>query len=314
MTKEYEALRQGAGLLNLSDRGKIRVSGEDRARLIHAMCTNSVEDLTPGTSCYAFFLNAQGRILADAHIYCRADSLLADTEPEAREKLIGHLDRYIIADDVALDDVTGSLAELAVEGPAAGETIERAGLPLPSDEGSFVESEETLIGKVTATGQPGFRIIGPSASGEALAGRLTDAGAVRVSGADARIVRIENGWPRYGEELTEDYIPHETQVMRALHFAKGCYLGQEIVERVRSRGNVNKLLVHLRISGDSPPEPGSKLTKEEKNAGVIVSAVEVPGGAIAGMGYVRAAHARANVELMIGGNGGTATITDVGKR
>ena len=99
MTAGYRALREEAAWVDLSDRGKIRVTGEDRARLLHAMCTNHIEQLKPGQGCYAFFLNAQGRILADANILCFEDHLLLDTEPESRYGLYEHLDRYIIADD-----------------------------------------------------------------------------------------------------------------------------------------------------------------------------------------------------------------------
>jgi glycine cleavage system aminomethyltransferase T len=115
----YEALRQSAARVDLSARGRIRVSGEDRKRLLHAMTTNHVEQLEPGQAIYAFFLNAQGRILADVNIYCAEDHLLLSVEPEVREKVLSHLDRYIIADDVTLEDITEATAEIAVSGPQA---------------------------------------------------------------------------------------------------------------------------------------------------------------------------------------------------
>src|SRR5258708_5905046 len=116
----YEALRNGAVWLDLSARGKIKATGEDRARLLHAMTTNHVESLAPGTGCYAYFLSAQGRILADVNLLCRTDHFLLDTEPETREKLFSHLDSFVIADDVTLEDVTPTLATVALEGPEAG--------------------------------------------------------------------------------------------------------------------------------------------------------------------------------------------------
>src|SRR5579862_5203123 len=128
MTPGYEALHAGASWLDLSARGRIYAAGEDRARLLHAMVTNHIEQLKPGDGCYAFFLNAQGRILADANILCFEDHLLLDTEPETRGKLMEHLDRYIIADDVALEDVTDALSTVAVEGPEAGGVL-KAGIP-----------------------------------------------------------------------------------------------------------------------------------------------------------------------------------------
>src|SRR5215472_16965253 len=112
--KGYEALRNSAAWLDSSARGKIELTGEDRARLLHAMTTNHVQQLTPGAGCYAFFLNAQGRILADVNVLCRPDHFLLDLEPETREKIYQHLDRYIIADDATLEDITEQTATIAV--------------------------------------------------------------------------------------------------------------------------------------------------------------------------------------------------------
>src|SRR5260370_42181616 len=116
----YEALRNEVAWLDLSARGKIKATGEDRARLLHAMTTNHVESLAPGTGCYAYFLTAQGRILADVNLLCRPDHFLLDTEPETREKLFSHLDSFIIGDDVTLADATPTLATVALEGRGAG--------------------------------------------------------------------------------------------------------------------------------------------------------------------------------------------------
>ena len=116
----YEALRGAAAAIDLSERGRIKVTGEDRKRLLHAMTTNHVENLAPGQGLYAFFLNAQGRVLADVIVLCHDDHLLLDVEPETRGKIHQHLDKFIIADDATLEDVTDSTAEIAVEGPLVG--------------------------------------------------------------------------------------------------------------------------------------------------------------------------------------------------
>ena len=128
-TDGYTALRERAAWLDLSGRGKIRATGEDRARLLHAMTTNQVETLQPGEGCYAFFLSAQGRILADANLLCFEDHFLLDTEPETRTKVYEHLDRYIIADDVTLEDQTDRIATIAIEGPKAGAVLAELGAP-----------------------------------------------------------------------------------------------------------------------------------------------------------------------------------------
>src|SRR5277367_5895120 len=115
----YQALREDVAYLDLSARGRIYATGDDRARLLHAMTTNQVKELKPGEGCYAFFLNAQGRILADVNLFVLEDRILLDVEPELRERVLQHLDKFIIADDVTLEDVSESLTSIGIEGPAA---------------------------------------------------------------------------------------------------------------------------------------------------------------------------------------------------
>lgn len=246
----YEALRQGAAIIDVSARGRIRVTGEDRKRLLHAMTTNHVQEMEPGQTRYAFFLNAQGRILADVWILCLEDALILDVEPEVREKVFQHLDRFIIADDVTLEDITETTSEFAVEGPA---TVRPAGTVI---EGGL-------------TGQPGFRVIVPRGESPAV-------DAVACSLEEARTVRVENGVPRYGEDILETNLVQEIGRMDALHFNKGCYLGQEIVERVRSRGQVTKGLAKLATAGSKVPAAGTKVMSDDKEAGEIRSAVWSP--------------------------------------
>lgn len=243
----YEALRQTAAIIDVSARGRIRATGEDRKRLLHAMTTNHVQEMESGQTRYAFFLNAQGRILADVWILCLDDALILDVEPEVREKVFQHLDRYIIADDVTLEDITETTSEFAVEGPTA---VRPKGIVI---EGGL-------------TGQPGFRVIVPR--GESVA-----VDAVPCSLEEARTVRIENGVPRYGEDMLETNLVQETGRTEALHFNKGCYLGQEIVERVRSRGQVTKGLAMLAVAGADVPAAGTKVMSGDKEAGEIRSAV-----------------------------------------
>src|SRR4029077_20964900 len=127
----YKALRESAAYLDLSSRGKIFASGEDRLRLMHAMTTNQVKELQPGQGCYAFFLNPQGRIIADANLFVLADRILLDVEPEIGERLYQHLGKFIIADDVTLEDASESLTAWVVEGPKAAEALAAMGAPIP---------------------------------------------------------------------------------------------------------------------------------------------------------------------------------------
>lgn len=232
MTPGYQALRESAAWIDLSARGRIVVTGEDRARLLHALTTNHIQQMQPGDVAYAFFLSAQGRILADVNIVCRGEDFLLDVEPEVRELVYQHLDHYIIADDVQLEDITASTTCIGIEGPQAMQYAPAGAVPL------------------SVTGAPGFRLYGASD----LTGTLPQA-----TPEDVRIVRLEHGKPRYGDEITAATLPQETNLPQALHFQKGCYLGQEIVERIRSRGHVNKILAPFRsptqvAKGDPVPE------------------------------------------------------------
>jgi folate-binding protein YgfZ len=311
MTRGYQALREGTAWLDLSGRGKIRATGEDRARLLHAMSTNHVQRLQPGTGCYAFFLNAQGHILADVNIFCLPDHFLLDTEPETRRKVFEHVDKYIIADDVTLEDVTGKIATLSVEGPKAPETVSSLGAPTPHEAYVMVEWGGLQVARLSATGATGFRFFLPTEEKADLIAKLESAGAAAAEAGDIRTVRLEYGRPRYGEDISESNLPHETQLMHALDFNKGCYLGQEIVERIRSRGHVNRLLVQLHLAGaGEPPAPGTKLTAESKEAGEITSAAISPahGGAVA-LAYVRAEYVQRKAPFSAGGTVATLLAT-----
>src|SRR5690242_7296639 len=145
MTPGYKALTNGAGVLDLSNRGRIRTTGEDRARLLHAMTTNHVQQMKPGDGMYTFFLNAQGRIVADAILLCFEDHFLIDTAAETRRALFEHLDRFIIADDVTLEDITDQTFALGLEGPKAAELAGRAGVAAPHHRFSHTRAGEYLV-------------------------------------------------------------------------------------------------------------------------------------------------------------------------
>jgi folate-binding protein YgfZ len=227
----YEELHRGDAWVDLSDyRGRIYATGEDRARLIHALTTNHVQQMKPGDRAYAFFLTAQGRILSDVNLVCYEDHLLLDIEPEMRETVWKHIDHYIIADDVTIEDVT----------------------------------ERTFC----------YEIRGERVYGDRPGERPT--GLVEATIDDARIFRIEHFHPRYGEDITSSTLPQETGLMRALHFNKGCYLGQEIVERIRSRGHVNRMLAGLTIDSVEAPSALTPVMFEGEEVGEITSSVYSP--------------------------------------
>jgi folate-binding protein YgfZ len=284
----YEALHQRAAWIDLTGRGKIRAMGEDRARLLHSMTTAHIQQLVPGAGCYAFFLTAQGRILADAHVFAMTDYLLIDTEPETKQRVFDHLDKFIIADDVILRDFTNDYATLNVEGPHAARVLERLGAPLAHEPCSIAEWSHSEVAHVSYTGQPGYSFFVPCEHMNDCMAKLTDAGVLQADIATAETVRIENAKPRYGVDITEMSIPQETQQMHAVHPSKGCYIGQEIVERVRARGHLNKMLYSLEIAGDYAPPPGLPIQADGKEVGMITSAAFSPHrGKVVALGIVR---------------------------
>ncbi len=297
----YEALRNGAAWLDLSSRGKIKLTGEDRARLLHAMTTNHIQQLAPGEGCYAFFLTTQGRILADANILCRPDHFLLDLEPEAREKVYLHLDHYIIADDVTLEDLTAESATIALEGPKSSDALQAMGAPVPEAEYSTVEWGTRLVARLNSTGSKGFFLFVPTAEKPDVIEQITAAGAVPADADAFHAVRLEHGKARYGEDLSERFLAQEANQPHALHFSKGCYLGQEIVERVRSRGQVHRLLLPLTIDTKEPPSPGAKLQIGEANVAEITSAAYSPGlDKVVALAYVRTEQAKPHTEMQLG--------------
>jgi folate-binding protein YgfZ len=298
----YNDLRGGAAWLDVSGRGKIRVAGLDRARLLHAMTTNHIQQLTPGTGCYAFFLSAQGRVLADVNVLCRQDSLLLDTEPETLHKMVEHLEKFIIADDVMLEDLTPAFATIAVEGPKSTDALLAAGVPAPAVcHGASLEWGEALVATLSVTGSPGFFIIVPVVEKDELLRRLQAAGAVSADEEAFNVVRLEHGKPRYGEDISERYLAQEVNQAQALHFHKGCYLGQEIVERVRSRGLIQRVLKALEIEGQVAPEPGTKIKFDGAPAAEITSAAYSPAlGKVVALGYVRMEYVEPGTEMTSG--------------
>lgn len=300
LSPAYDALRARAAWFDLSQRGRMRITGDDRARLMHAMTTNQVQNLRPGQGCYLFFLNAQGRILGDANLLCFEDHLLLDTEPETRKKLAEHLDRYIIADDVIVEDVTEETAAIAVEGPQAEIVLLALGADIPLEPHGWASWGVQTVARVSTTGSDGYCIFTPASEKARLLRSL--AGIPEATAEDVRTIRIEHGRPRYGEEITERYLVQETGQLDAISFTKGCYLGQEIVERVRSRAQIHRVLCRLEIDSVEVPAAGTKLKLGDADAAEIASAAYSPAlGKVVAMAYVRVPHNQPGVELSLEG-------------
>jgi folate-binding protein YgfZ len=298
---EFQTLLSGCGLYDLSGRAKIAVTGGDRVRWLNGMATNNIRDLAPGHGVYAFLLNAQGRIQADLYVFQRGESLLVDTEQQQREKVLQLFDHYIIADDVEIADISDKLTALGLTGSESRHVLERAGIAVPDLASLELCSPKcdcacgclqcTLLRGDDSAGTSYQIWLAPDTL-KSTWDALVAAGATPV-GADAlELWRISFSIPKFGVDIRERDLPQETGQTRALNFTKGCYLGQEIVERIRSRGAVHRQFSAFSVEG-TLPEPGAKIVageKEDKEVGEITSSAILPlpgGDRPVALGYLR---------------------------
>ncbi|MGH9804423.1 MAG: aminomethyltransferase family protein [Candidatus Acidiferrales bacterium] len=319
VAEECRAVRTAAGVLDRTDRAYLTAAGPDTRRYLHAMVTNEVKALEAGQGRYALQLNAQGQILADLYVLAMDDHVLLETDWALKEKLRAVLEKYIIADDVELADRSDQLAALAVEGPRAGELLRAAGatvLPGAELNHAWVKVGESpvLVVRLGETGEEGYRLIFDVEYAQNLWDALTAAQASvawkPVGHAAFELLRTEAGLARYGAELDERTLPPEAGLeARAISYTKGCYLGQEIVERIRSRGHVNRKLVGLALDAGGLPSHGAKLAKDGKEAGFITTAIDSPtlGRRIA-LGYLRREHLAPGTVLEVEGGGAAEVV------
>ena len=288
-TSQLEALLTRAAFAPINNVGWIRVTGEDRVRWLNGMVTNSIQALKPGEGCYNFFLNAQGRIQGDCTAWLHDDQLLLQTAADRLPALLVYLDRFIIMDDVELtrEDFPG----VSLTGPEAPRLLRalELGVDLPDTMRAVVaewQKGRLHIAHAYSPLVPRFEIWSDPATLGLLCEVLRNAGAVEASPEALEHLRLLEATPLYGTDIRDKELAQETNQTRALHFSKGCYLGQEIVERIRSRGQVNRLFTPLMLTGDLPA-PGTVLIANDKPAGEITSAAAVPGHGILALGYVR---------------------------
>jgi folate-binding protein YgfZ len=279
---ETETFISGAAVHDLGWMRRLAVRGKDRFRWLSGMVSNTVRDLGSGTGAWNLVLNAQGRIQGDLTTWRDGDALELEIAWDQYHRLLAHLEHFIIMDDVELvplgEDPTPETA-LGLSGPGAGAVLERMGLPTLSEpmRGTRVEWNGFDLRILRGHGVivEHYEIWTPVAGMTRLWRTLTTAGAVPVGVATVEAFRIAEGIPAYGVDMVERDLPQETSQMRALHFNKGCYLGQEIVERIRSRGKVHRHLRSLELEGPIPSS-GTELMLEETQVGAITSAAALP--------------------------------------
>lgn len=301
--QQLTALLTGAGFCVLDSIGWIRITGSDRVRWLNGMMTNSIEALAPGHGCYNFALNAQGRIRGIANVFAPADApdeLLIETSRSELSGLVAHLDHFIIMDDVELKDITSDRVGFLIAGPGAASVLEAMGLPIPieplSIEGAPWNGSEITVVRAYSPLINRFELWISADAAERLQGAV-EAKCTWLEPEALECLRIMEGTPQYGVDIRDKEkahdLPQETALAgtqsRALHFAKGCYLGQEIVERIRSRGSLHRTFSGFELSGSLPPA-GTALHADGKTAGELTSVAAIPlkGGTVSlALGYVR---------------------------
>jgi len=307
---QLAALLQSAGLSPLDNTAWVRVTGRDRVRWLNGMATNSISSLKPGEGTYNFFLSVQGRIQGDAFIFAEPDALLLETAATQVPVLLPLLGHFIIMDNVDLTDISGQQSGISIAGPHAMSLLQQLGLP--AEDLGTLERKTASWNSTDATGAaiaaevavirahsplvPRFELWTDAATAAAVTERLLAAGATLCDAQSNGWLRILEGTPLYGTDIRNSDVardlPQETGQIRALHFSKGCYLGQEIVERIRSRGNVHRTFTAFRLDGDLPAS-GAILEADGKPAGELTSVAavplsEAPGSPLQlGLGYVR---------------------------
>jgi aminomethyltransferase len=309
---ELAALRSGCGVFALAWRSRINVTGKDRVRWLHNMVTNNVRDLAVNRGNYNFVLNAQGRILGDMYIYNRGEFFALETDGRQVEALMNAMKRFIIMDKVELMPVGGDSVSIGVCGPKAESVLSNAGInasemqPLQVRDIGTDDVAATLIRGPEQ--KPGwFELWLDPNKAQELWNLLVKAGAKPVGAEALEMWRVLQGIPSYGQDIRDRDLPQETEQLQALNFTKGCYIGQEIVERIRSRGQVHRKFTGF-IFGDTVPAPG-KYDLEGRALAEITSIARVPtteGPRNIGLGYVRREAIAAGPKIALGGVEATA--------
>jgi len=277
---EYYAVRDGgAGLIDLSSRGRIIVSGSEAVMFLNGLITNDMKTLAANSWMPAAFPNVQGRLLAAVRVLNLGDRFLIDTERATQAKVLELLSRFTLAGDFRVTDATEEIATLSVQGQSAANIVRTVLGDLAADlergkvlTVSFNESTVTVI-CATHTAEAGFDLFVSLEKFSELQGALIDAGAVAVGEDAAEILRIEAGIPRYGIDMDETTVLSETNLDEAISFTKGCYIGQEIIVRIMHRGHVAKKLTGLIFDAAEEIESGTKvLSDNDQEIGRVTSA------------------------------------------
>jgi folate-binding protein YgfZ len=306
---EYAALREAVGLLDTNFRAFFSLTGADRQRYLNAILTSNVRDLTPGRGTVGLLLTPQGHILAEMETFLREDSILASSHATVKERTYATLDKFIIMDDVTLEDVTASTGTLDLAGPRTTALLAECGakgfaqMPLLAHEEMLVGQIPCRVVRRELGGNPAATLIADrnelAALWRELLERVRAHGGAPVGMEALNSIRLECGTPWFGLDYGDQQIPHEAGLEHShINYEKGCYTGQEIVERVRSRGHVNRRLTELRFDSSEPPAHDAKLLAGGNEVGNVTSTGSSPAlGKGIGLGYLRREHSAIGTRL-----------------
>jgi folate-binding protein YgfZ len=319
-TLELQALMEKAGVYDLGYRAWLRATGKDRVRWLNGMITQAVKGMTPGQNGYTLVLSPQGRIQGDGDVSCFDDSLLLETDRSQTDRLLTHLRRYIIMDDVRLEELDATGTAIGIAGPRAGEILGALGGSLPDPDtfrtAHLAGIDVTLVRVWSpVTARVAIRVAAERVLD--LWNALVEAGAVPCGSEALEDLRILEGTPRFGVDFGDKHLPHEANLQRALNFTKGCYIGQEIVERIRARATVHRSLRQFELLGETPrPEAGEpvELRAGENAVGELtsVASIDLPGlKKILALGVVRVEALDKSETEPIRYAGGTAVVVAV---
>lgn len=300
-----EQVRQHAGVLDRSSRGRIAVRGADRQTFLHALLTNDITGLAPGTGCYAALLTPQGRMIADMHVLELGDVILIDCPRPVKDTLLEKLDAMLFGEAVEFGDLTDAWGCVAIYGPLAPAV---AGRILGGDQAAALGSlapygnlriealgDTVVAARIDGLGLPGIWIFAAMGHMGTIGNAAIATGATFIEPDLEHLLRVEAGEPEFLVDMTTETIPPEAGIEgRAISFTKGCFPGQEVIVRIRDRGHgrVAVRLVGLSLEGAAVPSPGDRLAADGADVGHVTSAVFSPsrGGPIA-LGYVKRAAA-----------------------
>jgi tRNA-modifying protein YgfZ len=285
----YDAARRRAAVLDRSDRGRIVVSGADRASYLQGLLTNDIAALKAGEGCYAAYLTPQGRMITDLYVYELGDVILLTMDRAVKDTVLARLDQFLFSEDVQLGDVSDAVTQVGVIGPEAAAIVSRIlgdvsadrlrGLAEHANVRTAWNGEPAIVTRITDAGVSGYDVFVDRAKGAALLSAVTGAGAVPLDEETAEALRIESGAPRFNRDMDEETIPLEAGIeSRAISFSKGCYVGQEVIIRVlhRGHGRVARKLVGLIVSGEQPPVAGATVRSGEREIGHVTSSAWSP--------------------------------------